>query len=589
ITQDSCTNSAIMRRAELVSGGDFVSLTALDGKRGKGITFMLHLTNISKSYGDQQILDQVSLILNDGQRIGLVGANGVGKSTLLKIIVGQIEADRQTVALTAGTRIGYLSQTLGDWGNSTLQDVIDEAQRHLHTLEAQMRSLEQQMSAGGDLEAIMAAYGEISEQFERGGGYEMEFRIETVLAGLRVDHLPRERRVMSLSGGEKARVGLALLLLQNPDLLLLDEPTNHLDFDSLSWLEATLRHYRGAVLIVSHDREFLNRTVTGIVEIEEHSRKTKQYSGDYDAYLRAKTLERRHWLEDYQRQQEEVKALRHAIKTQARQVAHNRPSTDGDKFLAYHRQMVVEQAISRRVSSAEERLRRIEADPVPRPPDPLRFDPDFDPQAIKGRIPLFVSGLNKRYGEREILRGITFTLGARSRIVLVGPNGAGKSTLLKILAGQESADSGEVYINPQVKIGYLDQQQEAMAPQRTVLETNRAGRPGEDQQFVAPLLGSGLFRYEEIGRTVGQLSSGQKRKLQIACLMADRANLLLLDEPTNYVSFDVLESLEEALWHFPGPIIAASHDRRFLRQFEGETWELDGGQITQVSGSAAAV
>ncbi|HEX3053906.1 MAG TPA: ABC-F type ribosomal protection protein [Aggregatilineaceae bacterium] len=546
---------------------------------------MLQLSNISKSYGDQQILNQAALILNDGQRVGLVGANGVGKSTLLKIIMGQIEADSQSISVTSGAQVGYLAQTIDYKEGQTIQTLSEEAMQHLKTLENRMRELETCMAdQSDDLDSIMQEYGEISDRFERYGGYEMDYRIKLLLSGLKVDHLPRERQVVTLSGGEKARLGLAMLLLQNPDVLLLDEPTNHLDFASLGWLEAYLQAYRGSVLIVSHDREFLNRTVTAIVEIEEHSRKTKMYAGNYDAYLQAKTIERRQWEEAYANQQEEIKELRRAIKVQARQVAHNRPPTDADKFLKHFKRGMVDKAISSRVASAEERLRRIEENPIPRPPKELQFEADFDPEAVQGRTPLFVSGLSKCYGERRILDSISFTLGPRSRIVLVGPNGAGKSTLLKILAGYEAYDAGEVYVSPQVKIGYLDQQQEQLEANQTVLEVYREGLTGEDQVHITELLGSGLFRYDEISRQVSQLSSGQKRKLQIARLMAARANMLLLDEPTNFVSFDVLESFEEAIQQFPGPVLAVSHDRRFLKQFKGELWELRDGRIVQHPG-----
>lgn len=541
----------------------------------------LSINNLSKSYGDQPVLDRVSFIVNAGERLGLVGANGVGKSTLLKLILGEIEPDTGTISIPAGIRLGYLPQAMADFGDKTLDDLIAETLHELSRLESQLRDLEQQMTTAGEtLPEIMQEYGEIAEKFEYRGGYEIEHRLTAILDGLRIGHISHQRRASTLSGGEKARLGLGLLLLQVPDVLLLDEPTNHLDFAMLAWLEDYLQDYPGAILIVSHDRAFLNRTVQSIIEIEEHSRQAKHYAGNYDAYLVAKVLERTRWQADYERQQDEIKALRQEIKGSARQVAHNRAPTDGDKFLKHYRRGRVENSISRRVSSAAERLQRIESDPIPQPPDPLRFDADFDPAALKSRMPLLVSGLNKSFGTRRLLHDVSFTLGPHSRIVLVGPNGAGKSTLLRILAGLESYDSGELYINPQVHIGYLDQDQSSLDPGWTVFDTYRDGLSGEEQQHKAILLSSGLFRYPELNRLVGQLSSGQKRKLQIARLIAERVNLLLLDEPTNYVSFDVLESLETALHDFPGPIIAVSHDRRFIEQFGGEVWALENGHLT---------
>ncbi len=546
----------------------------------------LTITHVSKSYGVHQILDDISFSLGAQQRVGLVGLNGVGKSTLLKIIAGEIEADRAEVALPAGARVGYLPQEITDYGDKTIDTLIMESVAHLTALQSRMRQLEIRMSQveGEALDTVLQTYGEASERFEFYGGYEIEYRIDAVLEGLRIGHIERTRPVATLSGGEKARIGLAMLLLQAPDLLLLDEPTNHLDFASLSWLEAYLQNYRGAVMIVSHDREFLNRTVTAIVEIEEYSRQARHYSGNYDAYLEAKRRERLQWQEDYARQQEEIKTLQQQIKFSARQVGHNRPPSDADKFLKHHKRALAEGVISRQVRNAEERLHRIESDPVPKPPDELCFDPTFDPSALRGHTPLLVSRLSKRYGERVLLHDLSFTLGPRSRIVLVGPNGCGKSTLLKILVGLEAPDSGEVIINPQVTLGYLDQAQDYLDPQRTVFDVYRQGLPGHDQQHIAILLSSGLFRYDEIRRQIGDLSSGQKRKLQIARIMAERANLLLLDEPTNYVSFDVLESLEDALRDFPGPIVAASHDRRFLERFGQEVWELRGGELIRYLG-----
>ncbi len=545
---------------------------------------ILSISNVSKTYGVQPVLNQVSLTLGPGQRVGLVGANGVGKSTLLKIIVGEIEADSEPIrVIRPGTQVGYLPQAIQDFAGKTVDDLIAEAQSHLHELAARLRALEQLMTGVGpdQLASVMDDYAEVTEQFERYGGYEVEYRVDAVLGGLGVGQIPRGRRVASLSGGEKARLSLAMLLLQAPDVLLLDEPTNHLDLASLGWLEDYLRGYRGAMLIVSHDRQFLNRTVNAILEIEEHSRQAKHYAGDYDAYLEARELERCRWQEDYERQQETIKTLRQEIKTSARQVAHNRAPKDNDKFLKGFKQGRVAIAVARRVHSAEEQLERILADPIPKPPEDLCFAADFDPSTLKGHYPLAASGLSKAFGGRRILDDVTFAVNTRSRIALVGPNGAGKSTLLKLLAGLEAPDGGEVYINPQVRIGYLDQEQETLIPDQTVFETYRAGLPAEDQPLISALIGSGLFRYEELGRKIRELSSGQKRKLQIARLIAERANCLLLDEPTNYVSFDILEALETALRAFPGPVIAVSHDRRFLGRFGAEIWELRGGKLMQ--------
>jgi macrolide transport system ATP-binding/permease protein len=546
----------------------------------------LSVADVSKSYGVQQILAGVSLTLGAGQRIGLVGANGVGKSTLLKIIAGEIEADGGQIMLPTSARLGYLPQVIEAMDGKRIDDLIGESMAHITELETQMRQLEVAMGTaqGNALDEVMDEYGQVMERFEWYGGYELDYRVDMVFEGLGIGHLGRERMVESLSGGEKARVGLGILLLGSPDVLLLDEPTNHLDFASLEWLEGYLREYRGGVLIVSHDRHFLNRTVNAIVEIEEHSREAKHYVGDYELYLQVKAQERSRWEVEYVNQQAEIKELRHEIKVKARQVAHNRPPTDGDKFLKHFKRGKVEQAVSRRVQSAEERLKRIEDDPIPPPPDVLQFDTRLEAKKLEGHTPLSVSGLGKRYGAREVLTDVSFTLDAGSRIALVGPNGAGKSTLLKILTGIEEADSGEMTFNPQVTVGYMDQAQATLDGEAGVFEAFSEGLSGNEQQLKAILFNTGLFDYEETLQSVGQLSSGQKRKLQIARLIAEQANLLLLDEPTNFVSFDVLENFEGALKGFEGAIIAASHDRRFLEQFEGEVWEIRDGRLIQYLG-----
>jgi macrolide transport system ATP-binding/permease protein len=551
----------------------------------------LSVSNVSKSYGTHQVLNNVALTLGAGQRIGLVGANGVGKSTLLKIIMGEIEADTGEMVLSNGMQIGYLAQVIGGQDGKTLQEMIEASLERLGRLEAQMRELEAQMGTANPEEAaaLMTEYGEVTDQFERYGGYETEYRVNEVLNGLRIGHIRRDRVFATLSGGEKSRVGLAMLLLQSPDVLLLDEPTNHLDFVTLTWLESYLQHYRGGILIVSHDRQFLNGTVNAIVEIDEHTRTTKRYSGSYDTYREAKVRERRKWEEDFEAQQEEIIELRYQMKVAARGATkhHATRKVGGDKFAKGFFKGSAERLESRLVRSAEEKLSRIEEDPIPRPPEQMRFEPDFDPQALKGKYPLVVSGVSKSFSERCVLDNVSFTLGLNSRIVLAGANGTGKSTLLRILVGEEKPDSGEFYFHPEVKIGYLDQEHRTLDPNKTVFEAYADGLEGHEQQLKTILLSAGLFHYDEFDRKVGALSSGQQRKLQLGRLIAGGANLLILDEPTNFVSFDILEALETALKDFPGPVIAASHDRRFMQQFGGEVWELrEGEMVKHLSGYA---
>lgn len=541
----------------------------------------LSITGVSKAYGDNQVLNQVSLALAAGQRIGLVGANGVGKSTLLRLIMGDEDADSGSVRVTAGTEVGYLPQVLVDADALTVRQLLDRALGEVVQLERTLRDLEQRLAAGGEsLAEDLAEYGRVSEQFERRGGYDLAHRLEVTLAGLQVDHIGMERPVWSLSGGEKARLGLAALLLRSPDLMLLDEPTNHLDFAALSWLEDTLLTFRGGLLVVSHDRRFLNRVVTSIVEIDEVSRELKHYAGNYDLYAQQKVAARAKWEAEYWAQQEEIWELRKLIKNKARQVGHtNRPPRDGDKFIAYFKTMRIDDAVSRNIRNAEERLRRLEEDPIPKPPKPLVINPVFDPNALANRIPLVASGVEKAYGDNTVLRDVDLAVYRDSRIVVVGPNGAGKTTLLRILAGVEPPDRGDISRAGGVVLGYLDQEQETMAQDRPVLEHFRNEREGDAESFKAELMSYGLFVYPDLLKSVASLSVGQKRKLQLATLLTTRANVLLLDEPTNHLSLDVLESFENALADFEGPVVAVSHDRHFIERFAREIWEVADGAV----------
>jgi macrolide transport system ATP-binding/permease protein len=554
----------------------------------------LSIQQISKSYGPHVILADVSLTLAHGQRVGLVGANGVGKSTLLKIVIGEIVPDGGSVTLMPGRTLGYIAQAIELASDETLQALIDRAQARLLALEVRMRALESRMADadGGDLLDLMAEYGDVTDAFERGGGYEMESRVDAVLGGLGVGGIERARSFATLSGGEKSRVGLALLLLESPDVLLLDEPANHLDFTALAWLEGYLRAYRGAVLIVSHDRQFLNNTVDAIIEIDEHTHEARRYTGSYDAYAQAKALERRRWEVDYAVQQEEIRTLRLEVAVTARRNDRFRAATDGDKFEVYKREQTHHATVARRVRSAEEKLSRILDNPIERPPEPLRFQAALDPRLFGGRFPVSVDGVSQAYDGRVILDDVSFSLAGGQRVVLVGPNGAGKSTLLKIIAGWLSPDAGGTSLHPAAVIGYLDQEDDGLPQTATLFEAFRAGLDTPDQQLKSQLITMGLFRYDEFDKPVRGLSKGQQHKLQIARLIAMHANVLILDEPTNFVSFDVLEGFEQALRGFEGVIIAASHDRRFIQQFAdsgGDIWTIDGGRLVQSAPDSLAL
>jgi len=544
---------------------------------------MLAVSNLCKSYGAITVLDDISFIVNADDRIGIVGSNGVGKTTLLSILIGKESFDSGSFSFTPNTEVGYLPQTTPEFSGHTLQDLILESLGNLRQLEERMYELEHAMSsANGDrLATLMDEYEQVSSKFQDRGGYELDYKIDSILAGLRIAYLPRDRDMQTLSGGEKARIGLAILLLRSPDLLLLDEPTNHLDFASLEWLESYLSNCKGAIVMVSHDRQFLNRTVNQIFEIDEHAHHLKKYDGNYDAYVLAKAAERAAWEEDYEREQEEIKDLRKRMRETARNVAHNRPPTDNDKTAYYFFGGRVQNTISRGVRAAEEQLRRIEADPIPKPPKLMQVSSSFNVEPLQAEVVVRVSNLTKCWDETCVLDDVNFTIAFDARILLFGPNGSGKTTLLRVLMAIEKPDRGEIRIIESARIGYLPQDPQ-MDPNKTVLETYRYGQVGYEGEFVGRLIGYGLFRLEDMQKKVGQLSIGQRRKLEIARLMAEGPNVLLLDEPTNYISLDVLEAFEAAIVSFPGPVIAVSHDRWFIQRFGGKVWELVDGKIISI-------
>jgi macrolide transport system ATP-binding/permease protein len=541
---------------------------------------MLTVHHLSKSFGAITVLDDVSFVVNRNDRVGIVGSNGVGKTTLLSMLVGQETIDSGSFSFAPSTEAGYLPQTTPEFYGRTMQDLILESVGNLRQLEECMRELEAAMSSarGDQLSGLMEEYDLVSTRFQDRGGYELDYKIGVILDGLRISYLARDREMQTLSGGEKARVGLATLLLRSPDLLLLDEPTNHLDFASLEWLEAYLSGYKGAIMLVSHDRQFLNRAVNQIFEIDEHTHHLKKYEGNYDAYVLAKAAERAKWEEDYERQQEEIKELRKRIRETARNVAHNRFPSDGDKLAYNFFGGRVQNTISRGVRAAEEQLRRIEADPVPRPPKLMQVSSSFNVEPLQSEVVISANQLTKYWGETCILNEVSFSIASNARILLFGPNGAGKTTLLKIIMHLERPDKGAISIVDSARIGYLPQDPH-LDLNKTVIETYRYGQVGYEGEFVGRLIGYGLFRLEDMQKKVGQLSIGQRRKLEIARLMAEGPNVLLLDEPTNYISLDVLDAFEAAIMAFPGPVVAVSHDRWFMQRFGGKVWELVDGKI----------
>lgn len=431
----------------------------------------MSVSHVSKIYEPVTVLDDVSFVVSDAERVGLVGANGSGKSTLLRILAGEIAPDGGHVTTPTGAKMGYLPQDPPEPGDASIDDLIYRSAGELHELEHRLRQLEADMTIqdGGELDAVMVEYGESLEHFERRGGYDIDHRIDAVCAGLGIHHIPRARLFRTLSGGEKARVQLATLLLTSPDILLLDEPTNHLDFASINWLEEYLAGYSGIMIVVSHDRRFLNQTVTRIVEINEHSHRLRDYPGNYDGYAAAKERERGQWEADFAAQQDEMTELRKAIR-KARAGLDRKPPAprDADKNIQNAHKARAEKTASKSIRSLEERLHRLEESPIPRPPAMMKINPTLDAADLHSDEIVRFESVSKSFGGELVLDDVSFTLRRGHRVVLVGPNGAGKSTILNLIAGRIEPDSGRIVIAPAARVGYLDQEGATLDAQRTL-------------------------------------------------------------------------------------------------------------------------
>ncbi|WP_460347045.1 ribosomal protection-like ABC-F family protein [Actinoallomurus acanthiterrae] len=528
------------------------------------LSTQLTLRNVAKSYGDHRVLADVSFSVRPGERAGLVGENGSGKSTLLRLIAGAERPDDGEATVMADGGVGHLGQTRELPIGGTVQQAIDAALADLRAMERRMRELEADLT-----EDRFDEYAALRAAYEARGGYEADARVDKAIHGLGLTHLDRDRALGTLSGGEEARLALACVLAASPEILLLDEPTNHLDEPSMTWLEDRLRAHHGTVVVVSHDRLFLDRVATVIYEVEDGS--VSRFGGGYTGFLAEKAAARVRWEQAYVAWCEEIERVETHAATTARRVAPGRARKDGNK-LAYDRDAGrVQSSIAGRVRQAQERLRRLREDPVPKPPEPLRFDGLFREGDHGGTL----ADLHEvTVGDR--LRAVSLTVGAGDHLLVHGPNGAGKSTLLRVLAG-EDPDSGTV--RRRGRVGYLPQEVEFPDPRRSVLAVFADGRTGDPEEHRARLLSYGLFHPDALATPVGALSVGQRRRLALARLVASESDLLLLDEPTNHLSLVLVEELEQALDDFRGALVVVSHDRALRRRFPGPRLEMRDGRI----------
>ena len=523
---------------------------------------ILAAQGVKKSFGAHEVLKDVTFTLQNGERMGLVGVNGSGKSTLMKIIAGQETSDAGTVSIQKGLKLGYLAQQGELTGEETVQETLESVFEPLRRMEAEMRELEQRMAeAAEDQEALHrlgGRYDALTRDFERQNGYGWRSSVQGVLAGLQLREYA-DRRTGLLSGGERTRLCLGRMLLSEPDLLLLDEPTNHLDLKSIAWLEEFLRGYRGAVLVVSHDRYFLDRVCGRMAELLMGTLET--YDGNYTEYLEKRTQVYETRMKAWEAQQKEI----------ARQEA----------IIAMYRRFNREKSI-RLAESREKRLEKMERLERPQEEGAVRFR--FETRRRTGDDVLLTDRLSKGYDGRTLFRDLNLHIRAGDRIALIGDNGTGKSTLLKCLIGEEKPDSGALRWGAGVDIGYYDQHQAGLHENKTVLDEVWDRFPRMEQAEVRGALGLFLFTGDEVFEPVHTLSGGEKGRVALTELMLRKDNVLLLDEPTNHLDMDSREVLEDALRDFPGTILAISHDRYFINRFAEKVWRLDQDGISEYLG-----
>jgi ATP-binding cassette subfamily F protein 3 len=523
---------------------------------------ILALQDVTKSFGTHEVLKSVSFTLQEGERMGLVGVNGSGKSTLMKIIAGQESADTGTVNMQKGLRIGYLAQQGELTGEETVLETLESVFEPQRRMEAELRRLEQEMAdTAEDPEALRrlgGRYDALTREFERSNGYGWRSSVQGVLAGLKLREY-QEMKTGLLSGGERTRLCLGRMLLTEPDLLLLDEPTNHLDLKSIAWLEEYLTSYRGAVLVVSHDRYFLDRVCGRMAELLLGTVET--YTGNYTEYLEKRTAVYEIRMKAWELQQKEI----------ARQEA----------IIAMYRRFNREKSI-KAAESKEKRLEKIERLEKPQEEGTVRFR--FETRRRTGDDVLMTDGLTKSYGERILFRELALHVRSGDRIALIGDNGSGKSTLLRCLIGEEKPDAGVIRWGTGVDIGYYDQHQAGLHENKTVLDEVWDRFPRMEQYEVRGALGLFLFTGDDVFAPVSTLSGGEKGRVALTELMLRKDNVLLLDEPTNHLDMDSREVLENALRDFPGTIIAVSHDRYFINRFAEKVFVLDSSEIREYLG-----
>ena len=524
---------------------------------------ILSCNNISKSFGTDVIIKSCSFNIEDHEKAAIVGINGAGKSTLLKIITGIEPADTGLVTLAKDKTLGYLSQQQNLNSDNTIYDELLSVKQYILDMEAQLRSIENQMKSADDtaLETLMKKYSDLNHEFELNNGYAYKSEITGVLKGLGFAEEDFTLNVNTLSGGQKTRVALGRLLLSKPDIILLDEPTNHLDMESISWLENYLLNYIGAVLIVAHDRYFLDKIVSKIIELDNGN--ATVFSGNYTDYASKKAILRNMQLKEYLNQQREIKHQEEVI----------------TKLKQFNREKSIKRAESR-----EKMLNKMEFVDKPEILND-KMDIKLEPNVISGNDVLTVDKLTKGFDGTVLFDNICFQIKRGERVALIGSNGTGKTTILKLINGIIPADSGSIYLGAKVNIGYYDQEHHVLDPDKTIFDEIRDAYPDLNNTQIRNTLAAFLFTNEDVFKYIKDLSGGERGRVSLAKLMLSNANFLILDEPTNHLDITSKEILENALNSYTGTVLFVSHDRYFINSTATRIIELANKTVVNYIGN----
>lgn len=522
------------------------------------------LRDVHKYYGANYVLKGVSLEISEGTVTGLIGKNGTGKTTIFKVISGQEPFEKGELFIARDHRIGVLDQMPEYGSDTTVYAVLDSAFSELYDLKDKIHTLEKRM-AGENESSLVRQYGTLMTEFENRGGFMIETNIKRVCNGLGIDKDMQERRFSELSGGEKTRVNLARIILMDSDILLLDEPTNHLDINSVEWLEEYLGSFGGTVVVISHDRYFLDKVAERIIEIEDGL--AFSYEGNYSKYAILKEQRRIEQFQHYEQEQKKIKQLEQAVKRM-----HDWANRSDNPKL------------HKRAFGMEKRLERMQNSATPRPKTERKLFGSFKTDKFSGTEVLVLKNIDKSFEQKQILHKVNLLIKKNDRIALLGNNGAGKTTLLKIIRGELKADSGAVRTGPSVKTAYLPQIVTFEEPELTLLETVRRAFNIEEES-ARNLLAAFLFKGEDVFKTVESLSGGEKSRLRLCLLMQSGVNFLILDEPTNHLDIPSREWMEEVLEDFEGTVLFVSHDRYFIRKFANTVSELEDGRLYYFEGN----